>query len=310
MQKSVFRPNETKANEDKVLIPLAHKFTVEEQQIQEEEIPEYTGPTADDLRREAEVFKKQWEVEKQQMVNDATQEAQKMVENAEKTAFQEVKRNTDRAAIIKKQAEEDAERILKEAEEKSLNLIQQAEEKHEEKLQDAYEKGFRKGSKDGYEDGVAEANRLVGRMHTILEKTMDTRIDILNSTEQQIIELVLLMTRKVVKVLSESQRSVLMSNVVQALRKVKGRGDVTIRVNLADLKLTTEHTKEFIQAVENIQKITVIEDSTVQRGGCIVDTDFGAIDARISSQLAELEKKILELTPIKTINTQTAVAMD
>ena len=34
---------------------------------------------------------------------------------------------------------------------------------------------------------------------------------------------------------------------------------------------------------------------------CIVETDFGAIDARISSQLAELEEKILEISPIKTV---------
>jgi flagellar assembly protein FliH len=93
-----------------------------------------------------------------------------------------------------------------------------------------------------------------------------------------------------------------MSNVLQALRKVKGRGDVTVRVNLADVKLTTEHTKEFMDAVENIQNISIVEDSTIDRGGCIVETDFGAIDARIASQLAELEQKILEISPIKSVS--------
>ena len=76
-----------------------------------------------------------------------------------------------------------------------------------------------------------------------------------DETEQQIVDLVLLMTRKVVKVISENQRTVVMNNIVQALRKVKGRGDVTIRVNLADVELTTEHTNDFIQAVENIKNI-------------------------------------------------------
>ena len=48
------------------------------------------------------------------------------------------------------------------------------------------------------------------------------------------------------------------------------------------------------KTVESIKNITVAEDSSVEKGGCIIETDFGAIDARISSQLNELEQKILE----------------
>lgn len=109
------------------------------------------------------------------------------------------------------------------------------------------------------------------------------------------------MARKVVKIISENQKTVIMNNVLQALKKVKGRGDVTIRVNLEDVKLTTEHTQDFIDRVEAVKSITVVEDTTVEKGGCIVETDFGAIDARISSQLTELEQKILEISPVKTV---------
>jgi flagellar assembly protein FliH len=110
---------------------------------------------------------------------------------------------------------------------------------------------------------------------------------------------VLLISRKVVKVISENQREVVISNVVQALRKVRDRGTVIIHVNLADLKLTTEHTKEFIKMLEGVKTIQVVEDSSVDPGGCIIETDFGEVDARISSQLAELEAKILEVSPIR-----------
>ena len=68
-----------------------------------------------------------------------------------------------------------------------------------------------------------------------------------------------------------------------------------------DFKLTSEHTDEFIKRVENVQGLTVLEDSSVDKGGCIVETDFGAIDARIASQLGELENKIMEVSPVKNI---------
>lgn len=140
---------------------------------------------------------------------------------------------------------------------------------------------------------------------------MDKRQEILSETEQQIVDLVLMMTRKIVKVISENQRNIVVSNVVQALRKVKGRGDVIIRVNLADVAMTTQHIKDFLSSAENVKNITVVEDTTVDRGGCVIETDFGAIDARISSQLNEIEQRILEVSPIRTrVKTANPVTQD
>ena len=310
MAKSVFRPVEIKSSEEKVMLQLTKSFAPEVEEVVVEEEPEYTGPTAEDLRREADEFKLQWEREKQQLLANTEAEAKKIVDNAESTAFDVIKRKTDEAAIIKQKAQTEADQIIKEAEQKALDLIQEAEIKRNEQMTQAYDEGYKKGSEDGFQDGNKEAQRLIDRLHVIIEKTMVRRQEILDETEQQIVDLVLLMTRKVVKVISENQRTVVMNNIVQALRKVKGRGDVTIRVNLADVELTTEHTNDFIQAVENIKNISVVEDSSVDRGGCIVETDFGAIDARISSQLTELEQRILEISPIKTITKTSAIKQD
>ena len=75
----------------------------------------------------------------------------------------------------------------------------------------------------------------------------------------------------------------------------------TLYETIPNFHNTVSRYKDFMRAVENIQNITVAEDSSIDRGGCIIETDFGAIDARISSQLAELEQKILEISPIKTV---------
>ena len=264
-------------------------------------MPEYTGPTADDLRREAEAYKKNWEAEKQKMLDDAQNAADEIVKKAEQAAFAEVKRQTDEANIIKADAQQTAEEIVKKAQEQAQNLIQEAKIQQQKVESEAHNKGFDEGHEEGYREGEAEANRLIERMHVMLNAVMQRREDILRDTETQIVELVILMTRKVVKIISENQKSVIMSNVLAALKKVKGRGEVTLRVNLEDVKLTTEHIDDFIKRVENIRGITVVEDSSVEKGGCIVETDFGAIDARISSQLSELENRVMEISPVKTL---------
>lgn len=300
MAKTVFRPGEAKVENAKILLPLVHNFEPQQEEMQEI-VEEYHGPTADDLRKEAELFKSSWEAEKQMMINEAQTNADQIIKRAEDTAFSEVKRQTDAAAEIKADAENQANEIIQKAKDEAAKIIADAETEKERLERDAYDDGYTQGHKDGYEKGSAEVERLIDRMHRILEAVMARREEILSDTENQIVELVILMSRKVIKILSENQKNVVMANTLAALKKVKTRGSVTLRVNLEDVKLTTENVSEFIKHVENVKGITVLEDSAVEKGGCIVETDFGAIDARISSQLSELENKILEVAPVKNI---------
>ncbi len=301
MAKTVFRPFEFVSLQSTMV--LKHEGQEGSQAAQSvealPEMPEYSGPTADDLRREAEAFKAQWDKEKDALVASAKAEAERIVGEAESAAFEEVRRKTNQAQKLRQEAEEEATRIVGEAEKRVAELQSTAESRLDSAEREAAKKGREEGREEGYKEGVAEAERLVGRLHTILDRAMDKRAEILSETEAQVIELVLLVARKVVKVISENQKSVVIQNITQALRKLKTKSDVIVRVNLADLQLATEHVKDFVQMTENAKKMQIVEDSTVDRGGCVIETDFGEIDARISSQLSELEERILDVAPIK-----------
>ena len=307
MFKAVFRPNELITLGEKIFIEsptsypdLAHLARVEEPVEELSEVDEYSGPTADDLRREAEMFKAHWEEEKEKMIADAKAEADRIIQEAKGTGLKDVQKKTDEGEIIKQQAEEEAQRIIAEANVKAKELEKEVRETLANEQKEAQIKGREEGLEKGYEEGRAEVQRLIERTQVMLERAQEKRGEIIAESEQEIVDLVLLIARKVIKVISENQRGVIISNVTQALRKIKSKGDVIIRLNLNDLQLATEHKQDFIKLVEGVKSITLIEDGTVDRGGCIIETDFGEIDARISSQLAELESKILEISPIKT----------
>ena len=302
MAKTVFKPGEIVALQSTLI--LGQRTPEEEEELEEAEAAPapastYEGPTADDLKREAEAFKTQWEGEKASMVAAAQAEADKIVKDAEAAAFEEVRRKTNQAQKLRQEAEDEASKIVSDAEKRVAELEATAQARLEAAEREASKKGREEGREEGYKEGKAEVERLVDRLHTILERAMDKRASILEEAEAQVVELVLLVAKKVVKVISENQKSVVVQNIAQALRKLKTKSDVVIRVNLADLELSTEHVKDFVQIAENAKKITVVEDTTVDKGGCVIETDFGEIDARISSQLNELEEKILEVAPIK-----------
>ncbi|MEI6387236.1 MAG: flagellar assembly protein FliH [Spirochaetota bacterium] len=300
--KHVFRPGEIVALQSRIIIgqlAAEGKAVVEASEDDVDAIPEYTGPTADDLRREAELFKATWDAERETMIAVARTEAAMIRKDAEAAAFEEVRRKSNEAQKIRREAEEAALRIVTEAETRITELESQAIAKVEAAEKEATRRGREAGRDEGFKEGVTEVERLVTRIHVILDRAMEKRAEILEQAETQVVELVLLVARKVVKVISENQKSVVVQNIQQALRKLNTKADVVVRVNLADLELTTSHIKDFVQMAENAKNLTVVEDTTIDRGGCIIETDFGEIDARISSQLSELEDRILEVSPIR-----------
>ena len=308
MAKAVFRPGELVVMPEKVMLSspvyASTASSVSSSEAEEDELePEqekYTGPTAEELRHEAEAFTAQWNEEKEAMIKKAQDEAAAIVQAASQAAEEEKQRISAEADALKTAAQEEADKIIADAHSQAEELAAEAHKTLDDERTAALAEGKEAGRLEGYADGRAEVERLIERTQTVLERAQDKRGEILTETEQEIINLVLRITRKVVKVISENQREVIVSNVVQALRKVRSRGNIIIHVNLADLKLATEHTKDFIRMLEGVKSIQVVEDSSVDSGGCIIETDFGEIDARISSQLAELESKITEISPIKS----------
>ena len=307
MLKAVFRPNELISSAEKVIInsptsfpEIAHLAVKDEPEEEVDAVEAYTGPTADDLRREAELFKTQWAAEKDKMIKAAKDNADRIISDAQNTAAAEIKKQTAESQVMKQKAGEEARKIIEDAQLQAKELDAETRKALEGERKEAKDKGFLEGKQEGYAEGKAESDRLIERVHVVLERAQDKRGDILLETEKEIVDLVLLISRKIIKVITESQRDIIIANVIEALRKVKAKGSVNIRLNLADIQIVTEHKQEFIRQLESVSAVNVMEDSSVDRGGCIIETDFGEIDARIASQLAELENKILEISPIRS----------
>ncbi|MBN2532471.1 MAG: flagellar assembly protein FliH [Spirochaetales bacterium] len=296
MAKHVFRPTEITNITKKVIIkPPPAKI---EEPVKEEVQVDDSKERMIELQKEVDEFRQNWENEKNRLMEEARVEAEKIIQEAEELAFEKVKEKTDEAQKIRQDASTEAKQIIEDAKNKAAVIDRDTGEKVQQIEKDAYERGYKDGHEKGFKEGEQEVERLIQRIHTIISKTIEKRNEIIEESETQLINMVLLIARKVIKVISENQKNVVINNVMQALLKLKGSGDIIIKVNPDDLELTSSHKETFQKRLEQGRNISILEDTTVDRGGCVIETDFGQINARISSQLHEIEEKILEMMPI------------
>ncbi|MCS7204117.1 MAG: flagellar assembly protein FliH [Leptospiraceae bacterium] len=262
-------------------------------------IEQYHGPTIEEIEQELERYKREVEEQIQKQLEESQRRAKEIEDQGRNLAFQLTQEANEKAKREIEKARLEAEQLIQRAKTEVERMIKEAEMRVAEIEHEAYQKGYEAGREVGFKKGQAEVRRLIDRLGVIIGQAIDIREEIIAASEKQMVEMILMIARKVIKDEIAERKEVVLNNIREALKRIKDRDRVNIRVNFADLELTTAHKDELIKMMESLRKVNIYEDSRVDRGGCIIETDVGAIDARISTQLKEIEEAIRNAEPLR-----------
>lgn len=83
--------------------------------------------------------------------------------------------------------------------------------------------------------------------------------------------------------------------VENAIKPVLQHKRVTIFVNRDDLQFLERHRNDLKKLFESVEVLSIRERSDVSKGGCVVETEGGIINARLENQWAVLERAFEKL---------------
>lgn len=302
MSKLVFKPGEIRQTNIAKQIELPYKYQknlIDAEEFKEFEVDDegnpidvYQGPSIEEMEAELERYRRETEEEVREMLERARKKAKEIEEEGKTAAFKELQQTKEQINIELERLKLDSEKEIERGKFEAEKMIKEAELKVSEIEHEAYKKGYEAGREEGYKEGQAEVMRLIDRLGTVVSTAVDIRDDLIRSSEKMMTEMILMIAKKVIKDEIVERREVVINNIKEAIKRVKDRDRIDIRVNFADLDMTTAHKDELIKMMESLRKVNIYEDSRVERGGCIIETDVGAIDARISTQLDAIEEAI------------------
>ena len=155
----------------------------------------------------------------------------------------------------------------------------------------AFQKGFLEGQRVALESQHAEVADAVQSMIRAVAEIQSLRQEVYRSIEREVVELALSIARKVVCQEIEINPEVVGCVAREALNQVDVPGKIKIRLNPADLEFintTQGQISAFLQEMDNV--IFEAEEG-ITRGGCLIETKLGDIDARIEKQFQVVEDK-------------------
>jgi len=170
----------------------------------------------------------------------------------------------------------------------------QAELIREQARQQGYEQGYRSGHAQAEKEMWETLGTFTQKMRRQTEKWMQAlqqeEENYFAGLEDQMLDLTLQIARKVVKDEVKQNPETVRNIIRDALRRVHGFGMVRIKVHPHDLASARAARTTFLNIVEGIQGIEITEDRRVEQGSCIIETEHGTIDARLSIQMEEVER--------------------
>ena len=190
-----------------------------------------------------------------------------------------------------KKAKSEAESIIENSKIEGDKIINSSKEEANKIKEDAYNDGYSQGFRKGEEE-VELIKKEAEKLIIEADKYKD---ELIEDLEPEIIELILDLVVKLLSDEVEINPDVVGILIRKGLNEAAVTGDISIHVSKEDYEYVEDNRNEILAGVETMAKITIDEDLSLSKSECIIETEFGNINANLDEQFKELKKSMYYL---------------
>lgn len=169
---------------------------------------------------------------------------------------------------------------------KAREILQKAQHEAEEIIRRAVEEREREkkgGYQEGYQEGLAQVTELLAKARVEYDQ-------ILKNSQKDLLNLGFKIAEKIIGKQIELDQNVILDIVTHALQAVRQSRQITVRLNPEDAKILRANKDTLVQKLGTGRVVDFFEDKKVERGGCIIESEIGIVDAQLHKQLERLKK--------------------
>lgn len=168
-------------------------------------------------------------------------------------------------------------KLLKEAKERALVIEKEA-----------YEKGFAQGERDGLELAQKRLETAVRPLRDLMISLEEERRKLFKAYEKELVSMVLAIAKRILRKELEGGEEIIGATLREAFDQVVDQGRVVIRLHPLDYHYLSNHPEWLPPKGEAAGRINLVEDASITRGGCLLETSFGEIDATFEGQFDQI----------------------
>ena len=184
------------------------------------------------------------------------------------------------------------ERVIElEVENKTLEKLKEIQESA---YKEAYTLGLEEGRKEAFQAAAAEIDRDLNQFRELTATIEGFKEEMFKQNESHLLRLALHAAAR----LAHTEVSVNNESLVEILRRAiqdaQIEEEVVVQVAAGQLQFMETLKSETARDFEFMKKIKLVPSESIQNGGCVIETNYGVIDARIEERLGKFWETMSE----------------
>lgn len=189
---------------------------------------------------------------------------------------------------IEKQAEE---RLI---ESKALELVAKIQKQ-------AFDEGYTLGKDEGYqaafEKRTNEINRGLEDLSQVAGQIHNLKPELVLQNESHFLKLIYQIAEKIIYSEIEKNPEMIIEIIKKSVLTAQTEESVTVVVAQDTIEFLEKYKTDHPDQYEFFNKIKFVGSVNVKQGGCIVETNYGAIDAQIEQRLGQVWSSLSAVLP-------------
>ena len=194
------------------------------------------------------------------------------------------------------QANEDAQAILEQASSEAARLVEEAKAQAESQKKSIMDQARQQGYEAGQAKAQAEADAVRKEFQ---EKTRQLEAEYqeqLDELEPRFVDTITAIYEHIFQVDLGSNRDILGHLISNTMHKLESGGSFLIHVSKEDYSYVTMQKEQLLAGTASgTGTVEIVEDLTLGKNECLIETDSGIFDCGLGTQLAGLKQKLMLL---------------
>lgn len=190
------------------------------------------------------------------------------------------------------------EEIIENAKIEANQLLEEAKQQVELMKQEAFENASKAGYDEGYQQAIMQVTKQEEQLKIQQSKMLEDYQKQIEQMEPMLVDAIITVVQNVFKIKFEDNRNLIVHLLKIALGQIESSNDIMIKVSKDDYPFLLKYKEVLSKTVAKTNQINIMEDISLTKNQCLIETDGGVFDCSLDVQLDSLSKtlRILSLS--------------
>lgn len=198
--------------------------------------------------------------------------------------------------VAKQTGVDELERVTLE-EKVELEALARLKEVQEQAYQQAYQLGLDEGREKAFQENQALLTEKLESLNALLHKIESLKTELVTCNEAHVMQLIYHLASKLAMTEISSQKELVLEVLKAAVGDTQAEEKITVKLSAEDLQFVEQSREKLSREAEVFRNMKLEEGPHITSGGCIIETNYGVVDATVEKRVQKLWNAISDKLP-------------